>query len=41
MSMSIVSTFSILMVVSLFNGTLLSLLALYLYRHRSARPIVR
>lgn len=41
MSMSIVSTFSILMVVSLFNGSLFTLLALYLYKHRFARPIVR
>lgn len=41
MSMSVISTLSILSVVTLFNGTLLSLLALYIYRHRKSSPIVR
>jgi hypothetical protein len=41
MTITAVSTVSILMVVTLFNGTLFSLLGLYLYRHRDARPIVR
>lgn len=41
MTITAVSTASILTVVTLFNGSLLSLLALYLYKHRNARPIVR
>lgn len=35
------STLSILTVVTLFNGTLLLALALYLYAHRRARPVRR
>lgn len=41
MSMSVISTLSILSIVTLFNGTLLALLALYIYRHRGSAPIVR
>jgi hypothetical protein len=41
MTIAAASTLSILTVVALFNGALLSLLALYLYGHRGARPIVR
>lgn len=41
MTITAISTVSILMVVTLFNGTLFTLLALYLYRHRDAGPIVR
>lgn len=41
MTITAVSTVSILTVVTLFNGTLLSLLALYLYKHRNAGKIVR
>lgn len=34
------STFSILLIVALYNGTLLTALGLYLYRHRG-RQVLR
>lgn len=41
MPMSVISTLSILTIATLFNGSLLALLALYIYKHRKANPIVR